>query len=76
MCVKRRPGRRTRAGRRGLAHAGRVAVRVGDLLGQLLLGAFSGLVVLLLVLHQDLPHQLHGAWQRHTGLQLEQQTHG
>lgn len=73
VCETRQPGRRTRAGRRGLAHAGRVAARVGDLLGQLLLGASAGLVVLLLVLHQDLPHQLHRARQRHAGLQLQRQ---
>lgn len=59
--VMYRPERRTCARRRGLAHAGGIAVRVGDLLGQFLLGAPVRLVVFLLVLHQDLPHQLHGA---------------
>lgn len=69
--MMRQPTWRTCAGRRRLAHAGRVAVRVGNLLGQLLLGASACLVVLLLVLHQDLPHQLHRARQRHARLQLE-----
>lgn len=53
-----------------LTHAGGVAVGVGNLLRQLLLGASVCLVVLLLVLHQDFSHQLHRAGQRHTGLQL------
>lgn len=60
----------TCARRWGLTHTGGVAVGVGNLLRQFLLGASISLVVLLLVLHQDLPHQLHWAGKRHTRLQL------
>lgn len=55
-----------------LTHTGRIAVGVGNLLRQLLLGAAVRLVVFLLVLHQDLPHQLHRAGQWHASLQLDE----
>lgn len=60
----------TCARRRRLAHAGRIAAGVGNLLRQFLLGAPVCLVVLLLVLDQDFTHQLHGAGKGHSRLQL------
>ncbi len=60
------------AGRRRLKDAGRVTVSVGRLLGQLLLSAAVwGFGVRLLVLDEDLSHELLRAWQRNAGLELK-----
>lgn len=60
----------TCAGGGGLTDAGRIAAGVRNLLGEFLLRASFRLVVLLFVLHQDLPHQLHWAGEWYARLQL------